>query len=1777
MDAAALGAQKVKKRALTALAMIVALLASLSLASQAAAYGQVESWGSYGFAAGQFANPVMLGANSSDGTVFAGDLTKIAAGSGDSEFLRIQKLSASGSVLGSAELRRFADPTKDEKPIAYYGIAVDPSLGRFYVLEARKVNEEKTGEFMAKQILVFSTTPKEGKLVAPEGGPSTLPVPSEAIFKPRQISVDPSNHDLVLMGENKASPKRTRLQRISSSGVAGTLFIDSGNVLRPNFENPALSFAVGPTGITYAVVGLAGSAGKGHTRAYELNPAFTTIQAVPGFAEAIDSEEPAFGFEEYAPTAFAEGPQMAIDGDTLYWKERIAQGTTGATGGNILVHGFSLSEKATTVVYGGGEAAKCRIESSGSGLAVSNAGKLVVFDYGPIEEEKDVTPGFGDKVLTFGPTGSNCTAPVAKFKANGSEGTIKVKANETVSFDASGSELASGPGKATAGFRRELIWDFGDGVKEVIKGEGGGEAPLTTTHKYTSAGNFTAKLTIRLKNPTYGNPSTVEHGVEVEAGGTTEFLLKVTKAGTGSGTVVSSPAGVNCGATCEAKFPASTVVTLNGTADAGSQAVVWSGCDAIVGSNECQVTMSAAKNVTATFTLTPGEIEVVKEGSGTGTVTSSPAGINCGSTCKASFAGATAVKLTGAPDAGSKAVVWTGCDSVNGSNECQVAATGKKQVHAKFDLESHLLKVTKAGTGSGTVVSNPSGINCGSTCEASFEHGKAVTLTGTPDAGSKAVVWTGCDSVNGSNECQVTMSAAKNVTATFDLTPSFTLKVKKQGTGSGTVTSSPAGINCGGTCEASFPEGKVVNLSGAPSAGSQAVVWTTCPGTVNGANECEVTMSAAKEVTATFDAIPAFALKVKKQGTGSGTVTSSPAGINCGGTCEALYLEGTVVSLSGTPDAGSIAVVWTTCPGTVNGSNECVVTMSAAKEAVATFTLEQHLLKVTKAGTGFGTVTSSPAGINCGSGAGCEALYDHGTVVKLSGSPAAGSKAATWSGCDSIVGSNECQVTMSAAKSVTATFEAIPSFTLKVKKQGTGSGTVTSSPAGINCGGTCEASFFEGTIVTLSGSPAAGSKPVVWTTCPGTVNGSNECVVTMSAAKEAVASFDLVPPAEHLLKVVKNGTGSGTVTSSPAGINCGGTCEALFTDGTVVKLTGSPAAGSKAVVWSGCDSIVGSNECQVTMSAAKEVTATFNAIPSFTLKVKKQGTGSGTVTSSPAGINCGGTCEASFLEGTVVTLSGSPAAGSKPVVWTTCPGTVNGSNECVVTMSAAKEAVAAFDLQPPAEHTLKVTKNGTGSGTVTSNPAGINCGSGAGCEASFVDGTLVTLTGTPSAGSQAATWGGCDTVNGSNQCEVTVNGTEAVTATFSLETSPTKCNGADIVGEGSSLQQAAQANVWIPGFQGPGGYCAGQGTEPKVTYDGTGSSAGLNAWDFNGSDGTPFDTSRAFVTSDDPPNAAQLANAKAASGSKVLVIPVAQTAIAVVVNPPANCSLEEVTNKQLESVFRGNVKFWGKLDTASGAGCAGAPITRVVRPDGSGTTYQFKNYLARINPASLACTEAPGKTWQDLEPIGANGKPNTVWPANGVGGCGAGVLSPVVTAAANGGAALVGKVNSTDGSIGYAALPDVEASKSGDTAAVAVQNNGVVKLAKATFALPSTDSDGANCSAAKYAVPVDGRTGASGEEVDWSQVFGANYKIGGEDYSLCTLTFAMALHTYGSKAGFSEGQVQTVRDYLGGYVTAAAGQNAIGASAFYGRLPSAATPANDVLGAAQLSASKIGF
>jgi hypothetical protein len=91
-------------------------------------------------------------------------------------------------------------------------------------------------------------------------------------------------------------------------------------------------------------------------------------------------------------------------------------------------------------------------------------------------------------------------------------------------------------------------------------------------------------------------------------------------------------------------------------------------------------------------------------------------------------------------------------------------------VNAANVFTPHAITISKAGSGAGNVESGPFGINCGTSCAATFLFPQQVTLTPTPHIGSKFTGWSG-GGCQGTGPCTVTAGPARNVTATFDLVP----------------------------------------------------------------------------------------------------------------------------------------------------------------------------------------------------------------------------------------------------------------------------------------------------------------------------------------------------------------------------------------------------------------------------------------------------------------------------------------------------------------------------------------------------------------------------------------------------------------------------------------------------------------------------------------------------------------------------------------------------------------------------------------------------------------------------------------------------------------------------------------------------------------------------------------------------------------------------------------------------------------------------------------------
>ena len=155
-------------------------------------------------------------------------------------------------------------------------------------------------------------------------------------------------------------------------------------------------------------------------------------------------------------------------------------------------------------------------------------------------------------------------------------------------------------------------------------------------------------------------------------------------------------------------------------------------------------------------------------------------------------------------------------------------------------------------------------------------------------------------------------------------------------------------------------------------------------------------------------------------------------------------------------------------------------------------------LTVTVAGGGGGTVSSSPGGISSCTGS-CNATFTYGAPVTLTPTAVGvGAVFMGWSG--DCIGPGPCILSMTLARSVTATF----GFPLTVTKSGPGGGTLTSTPTGLSCGTTCAWNFAYGTGVSVQNAAGASSCFTHWSI---DCSGSGTCSVTMDQPRTVDAGF----------------------------------------------------------------------------------------------------------------------------------------------------------------------------------------------------------------------------------------------------------------------------------------------------------------------------------------------------------------------------------------------------------------------------------------------------------------------------------------------------------------------------------------------------------------------------------------------------------------------------------------------------------------------------------------------
>jgi hypothetical protein len=888
--------------------------------------------------------------------------------------------------------------------------------------------------------------------------------------------------------------------------------------------------------------------------------------------------------------------------------------------------------------------------------------------------------------------------------------------------------------------------------------------------------------------------------------------LTVTKTGDGEGTVRSDPEGIDCGETCQARFTQDALVTLIPLAASNSEFVGWEGCD--VEGTTCTVTMDEAKTVTAEFKRRevvggPFNLRILRQGSGQGIVTSIPEGISCAEPgdpgCDASFDGGTEVTLQAQPGEGFVFGGWSGAGcSAFGTQDCTVFMDEDKQVTAIFNVEQNVLNVIVQPSSTGRVFNvndlgsaNPP-VDCTTDCDYGYSTDLIIGLRAQPLDNSQYqfLNWGGACAGTTSQTCNVTVDGDKSVTANFRLVPpsidSFSANPSNLTEGEGQSATLSWQVTGGGSIALEIANNRddtVLDVTGQTSVTvtpSQTTTYTLTARNSSG------------EDTATRTVVVGGAPNIS-------SFSASPAAVRPGDKTELSWEIGGdgEITVTITDQEGQVVHQGTGSTGSVEVNPTITTTYTLRAESTfgsdtdTTSVTMLYRLTLEKSGSGRGTVTSDPEGISCGNTCTSDSAdFLDGTEVTLTAAPSGISRFEGWQGaCSGSQGT--CTVTMDGDKEVTAVFRwLVLSVVIEPRPSG---GYVTSNPTGIDCGDgnreTCTRNFEGVEQVVLTAHESTNFDFDAWQDCPA--SSGTSCTLQMKEEEKKVGAF--FERIQHLVSVLKNG--QGTVTSTPSGINCGSTCGAQFNQGDPVALNTTDAPNWQFDNWSG--DCTGTTCSFSSLDGPKNVTANFSRIQHrLTVRKHMSGTGSGTVTSSPSGINCGPQCPEFFHDfnqpGPVV-LTATANDDSEFKGWSgdACSGSTE--RECSVELMQAVTVTARFNLKT---YTISIAPRPE-NGRITSSNPNLDCGSVTDtCTGTVAHGRGMILTAVPDDGYEPGVWGGDCSGSAQESCTLSnVTSNKTVTASFV----PTPAVNSVTINEGNQTIEVGQTFTFTATVDAVGG------------------------------------------------------------------------------------------------------------------------------------------------------------------------------------------------------------------------------------------------------------------------------------------------------------------------------------------------------------------------------------
>jgi uncharacterized repeat protein (TIGR02543 family) len=708
--------------------------------------------------------------------------------------------------------------------------------------------------------------------------------------------------------------------------------------------------------------------------------------------------------------------------------------------------------------------------------------------------------------------------------------------------------------------------------------------------------------------------------------------------------------------------------------------------------------------------------------------------------------------------------------------------------------------LTVSKTGSGTVTSNPAGISCGATCSANYNSGTSVTLTATPDSGYTFAGWSGA--CTGTGSCTVSMDSSKSVTETFTTTVTGVLQ------SCNIITSPTCGAHNDYTMGYKFTpntNGQITNLCGYFNGTKTVKLYDSsytilASASVTSSNSWSCT--SITPVSITSGSI--YYVAVDLGGIGGCYQTSISLPAACGnivinanvyqspsGTFNASHNEFTTY-MYGIADVVFSPSSDTTPPTTsiISPANGATVSGVINVNASASDNVGVTKVELYIDGSLFATDTSSPylfswntssvsnsqhtlytkaydAANNVGTSNTITVTVNNIFDFSLSLNPSSGS----------VIQGNSIQTTVNA--SLTSGSTQSVSFSASGLPSG-----ATASFSSTSCNPTCTSTM---TITTTAATPT-GSYTITITGTGGGVTRTTTYTLTVNAAFDF--SMSLSPSSGSVNQ------GTSITTTATATLTSGSTTSVSFNSCSNLPAGGycsfsptscNPTCTSTATIYTSDSTPSGVYNINITGNGGgKTHSATYTLTVNFVDRTPPilsniQATGI-TINSSTISWTTDDSSNSTVYYGTVspdLTKSDSNLVTSHTITLTGLSSNTtyyyqvkscNNNGYCNTSSTYNFTTLEAL----PTYYTLSVSKSG--SGTVTSNPAGISCG--ATCSANYNSGTSVTLTAAPDSGYTFAGWSGACTGTGS--CTVSMTSSKSVTATFTIlsdTTPPVRSNG----------------------------------------------------------------------------------------------------------------------------------------------------------------------------------------------------------------------------------------------------------------------------------------------------------------------------------------------------------------------------------------------------------------